>query len=69
MFDLDDHILAELAVKRMEVVVGRLRPIVLGIGPIEMMVVNKRAIKNDSVMWREGARNYIGRIRRRAAIR
>ena len=69
MFDLDDYVVVELAVKRMKIVVGGPGPIVLGIGPIEMMVVNKRAIKDDSVVRRKGACNHVGGIGRRAAIR
>src|SRR5271169_1592906 len=68
MFDLNDYVVLELAVERMKVVVGRFCPIVLGIGPIEMMVVYKRAIENDSVMRRKGARNHICGIGGRPAI-
>src|SRR5580704_17246123 len=52
----------------MKVVVCRARAIILGIGPIQMMVVNKRAIKNDSAMRRKGARNHIGGVGRRPAV-
>ena len=69
MLDLDDHVVVELAVERMEIVVRSLCAIVLGIRPIEMMVVNKRAIKNDSVVRRKCTRNHVGGIGRRAAIR
>src|SRR5580692_8449809 len=68
MFDLDDHVVVELAVERMEVVVRRACTIVFRISPIEMVVVDKRTIEDDAVMRRKGAGNYVGGIGRRPAI-
>ena len=69
MFDLDDHIVVKLAVERMKNVVGGARAIVFRIAPIEVMVIDKCAIKNDSAMRHKGARDHIGGIGRRAVIR
>src|SRR5580700_7217686 len=68
MFDLDDYVVVELAVKRMEVVVGGFGAIILRVAPIEMMVVDKRAIKNDSAMRRKRACNHFGGVGGRASI-
>ena len=69
VFDLDDYVVVELAVERMKDVVGGARAIILGIAPIEMMVIDKGAVKNDSVMRGKSARNHIGGIGGRSAIR
>ena len=50
MFDLDDDIVFELSVERMKIVVGGFGAVVFGIPPVEMMVVDERAIENDAVM-------------------
>src|SRR5580704_11275408 len=68
MFDLDDYVVVEFSVERMEVVVRGTRAIVFRIAPVEMVVVDKRTIKDDAVMRRKGAGNYVGGIGRRPAI-
>ena len=68
MLDLDDDVVFELAVERMKIVVGSLGAVVLGIAPVEMMVVNERAIENDTVMRFECTGDDVGGVGGRAAI-
>src|SRR3984893_13039982 len=68
VFDLDDYVVIELAVERMEVVGGRFGAIILGVPPIEMMVVDKGAIENDAAVRSERASDHIGGVRRRAMV-
>src|SRR5262245_27487338 len=68
MLDLDDDVVLELAVERMEVVVGSFCPIVLEVVPVEMMVVNESAVENDSVMRFECARDDVGGVSRCAMV-
>src|SRR5580693_5379394 len=68
MLDLDDHVVVELAVERMKVVIRCARTVIPGIGPIEMMVVNKRAIKNDSAMRRKRVCYHVRSIRRCSTV-
>ena len=46
IFDLDDYVVVELAIERMEIVVGGLGAVVLQVGPVEMMVVDEGAIEH-----------------------
>ena len=62
VLDLDDDVVVELAVERMEIVIGGLGAVVLGVAPIEMMVVDKRAIENDSAVRLESARDDVGGV-------
>src|SRR5256885_5878464 len=68
MLDLDDDVVFELAVERMKIVVGSFGAVVLGIAPVEMMVVDESAIKHDAVMRLEGAGDDVGGVAGRAAI-
>src|SRR6185369_5744103 len=62
VFDLDDDVVIEFSVERMKNVIGRTRAVVLGISPIEMMVVNKCTVKKNSSVWFQCARNTIRSI-------
>src|SRR6267142_2586548 len=68
MFDLNNYVVVELAIERMEYIVCSFRAVALRILPVEVMVVYKRAIKNDSTVGFERACNHIGGVRRRPAV-
>ncbi len=59
VLDLDNDVVVELAVEGMEIVVGGPGTVILGVAPIEMMVVDKRAIENDPAVRMESARDHI----------
>ncbi len=61
VFDLERRCL-RIPVQRVKVIVGGSGAVVLGIAPVDMMVVNKTAIHYHSVMRLQGARNYVGRV-------
>ena len=50
VLDLDDDVVVELAIERVEIIVSGFGAVVLGIAPVEMMVVDKGAIENDAAM-------------------
>ena len=50
VLDLDDDVVVELAVERMEVVVGGAGAVVLGIAPVEVVVVDEGAIEDDAAV-------------------
>src|SRR5712691_3815646 len=68
MFDLNDDVFVELAIEGMENIVRSFRAVTLRILPVEVMVVHKRAIENDSTVGFEGACNHIGGVRRCPAV-
>ena len=47
VLDLDDGIVVEGAIERMEIIIGRFRPIVFQVAPIEVMVVDESAVEDD----------------------
>src|SRR6266852_7202824 len=68
MFNLNNNVVIEFAIERMEYVVGSSRAICLGILPVEVMVVHKCPVKNDSAVGLERACNDVGGVRRRPAV-
>src|SRR5689334_17153752 len=68
VFNLDDHIIFKPSIQRMKYVKSGAGAIILPIGPVQVMVVDKRAIENDSAVGLECARDNVGSINRRAAI-
>ncbi len=62
MFDLNDDVVFEFSVKRMEIIVGGFGAIVFEIAPVEMMVVNECAIEDDTVVRFERASDDIGGV-------
>ena len=50
VLDLDDDVVVELAVERMEIVVSGSGAIVFGIAPVEMMVVDEGAIEEEAAV-------------------
>src|SRR5258708_19369725 len=65
---LNDDIVVEFAIERMECIVCSFRPVALGILPVAMMVIHKRSIENDATMGFERARNHIGSIYTRPPV-
>ena len=68
VFDLHDHVVVELAVERLEVVVGGAAAVVLRIGPIGVMVVDEAAIEEQAAVRLQGARQQIGGVGVRSAV-
>src|ERR1035438_41311 len=68
VFDLNDDVVCELPVERMENIVGRLGEIVLLVAPVEMMVVDKAAVEQQSAVGVERAGNYVGGVGWGAAV-
>src|SRR5882762_1538777 len=68
MLDLNDDVVVELAIEGMENIVRSLRAVTLRILPVEVMVVYKRPVENDSTVGFERACNHIGGVRRRPAV-
>src|SRR5215468_3601772 len=62
MLYLKDDVLCKLAIERMKDVVGRLGPVVLGLSPVEMVVVYEGAIENDAAVPGQCPGNDIGGI-------
>src|ERR1700690_1158905 len=69
ILDLQNDVCVELPVEFVEIVVGRAGSVVFQIAPIEMMVVDKPAIKKQTAVWFECASNKVRAIRVRSAIR
>ena len=68
VLDLHDYVVVELAVERMKIVVRRFGAIVLQVAPVEMMVVDERAVKNHAAMRLERAGDHIGRVGMSASV-
>src|SRR6266404_8897899 len=68
MFDLDNHIGFELPVEGMKDVICGPSAIVLGVAPIEMMVIDKGAIKKETVVRCEGTSDSVSRVGGGAAV-
>src|SRR6267142_5593705 len=68
MFDLDDHVGFELAVEGMKDVVCGSGAIIFRVAPIEMMVIDKGAIKKETVVRRQGTSDSVSRVGRGAAV-
>src|SRR5689334_19154414 len=68
MLDLNDDVVIKLAVQWMENVVRGARTIRFCITPVQMMVVNKLAIKQTPAVRRERPRNCVRRIRWSSAV-
>src|SRR6266705_7176592 len=62
MLDLDDDVVFELAVERMKIVVGGFGAVVLGIAPVEVMIVDESAIKHDAVVRLQSACDDVGGV-------
>ena len=69
MLDLDDDVVVELPVERMKIVVRGLARSFFEIAPVEMMVVDERAIENDAAVRLESVRDDVARVGRRTMIR
>ncbi len=67
-FDLHDHVRGELAVERMEDVVGGARAVGLGVVAVEVVVVDKGAIKHHAAVRRERVGQQVGGVGGGAAI-
>src|SRR5437660_355316 len=67
-FDLNDYVVVELAVERMEYIVCGSSAVTLGILPVEVMVVDKRPVKKNAAVRSKRACNHIGGICRRPAV-
>ncbi len=64
ILDLNDDVVLELPIQRMKNVVGSPRAIILGIAPVQMMVINKSAVEQHAAMRMDRAGNYVGSIGR-----
>ena len=65
---LNDDVRLELAVEGTEVIVARAGAIGFEVVPVQMVVVDEAAIKNDAVMRLQGSRKHVGSLRRGASI-
>src|SRR5216684_65502 len=68
MFDLDDDVVFELAIERMEIVVGGFSAVIFGVAPVEIMIVDESTIKHDAMMRLERAGDDVGGVGGCAAI-
>src|SRR5579871_2945955 len=68
VLDLNNDVLFELSIERMEIIVGGFGAIVARVAPIEMMVVDEGAVKDDAVVRLQGASNDVGGVDRCPAI-
>src|SRR6267154_3746772 len=68
MFDLDDHVGLELAVERMKDVICGSGAIIFWVVPIEMMVIDKGAIKKETVVRCQGTSDSVSRVGGGAAV-
>src|ERR1035441_3966575 len=50
VFDLHDDVVVELAVEGLEVVVGRAAAVVLGVGPVGVVVVDEATVKKQTAV-------------------
>ena len=65
---MNDYVVLELAVERVEIVVSRCGAVVLQVAPVEVVVVDEGAVKNDSAVRLEGAGDYVGSVRVSASV-
>ena len=68
VFDLDDDVVVELAVERLEVVVGGAAAVVLRIVPIHVVVVDEAAVEEQAAVGLQGARHHVGGVGVGAAV-
>ena len=68
VLDLDDDVGVELAVERLEIVVGGAGAVVLQIAPVHVVVVDEAAVEEQAAVRREGARDHVGGVGVRAAV-
>ena len=68
VFDLDDDVVIEFSVQWKKNVVRRASPVILGIAPVQVMVVHERPIEKQSAVWTKRTSNHIGCVGRRPAI-
>src|SRR5262249_31978874 len=69
VLDLDDHVVIELAIQRMEYIVSGACAIRLWIAPVQMMVVDEGTVENDATVRSKRPCQNIRRIRGRSSIR
>ncbi len=62
MFDLDDHIGFELPVEGMKDVICGSGAIIFWVAPIEMMVIDKGAIKKETVVRCQGTSDSVSSV-------
>src|SRR5689334_1107453 len=60
VLDLDDDVVVKFSIERMEDVVGSPGAVIFWIAPIQMMVINKSPVKEDTAMRLERASNHVG---------
>src|SRR6266849_4926702 len=68
IFDLDDYIAFEGSIERMKDVVCGSGSIILGVAPIEMMVIDKRPIKKESAVRSESTSEHVGCVGGSSAV-
>src|SRR5258707_10948290 len=68
MFDLDDHVGFELPVEGMKDVICGSGAIIFWVAPIEMMVIDKGAIKKETVVRCQGTSNSVSSVGGGAAV-
>ena len=59
---MHDGVVVELAVERMEIVIRCLGTIIFQVAPVQVVVVDEGAIKHDSPMRLERARDHVSRV-------
>src|SRR5216683_3771048 len=62
IFNLNDDVIRKFAVEWMKNVVGSFGPIIRGIAPIKMVVIDKRPVENDPAVRCKGVRDRVGRL-------
>jgi hypothetical protein len=68
VLDLDDDVVVEFAVELLEIVISRAGPIVLGVAPVHVVVVDKAAVKEKTAVRLERASHRVGGIRVRSSV-
>src|SRR5260370_23500256 len=68
VFDLNDDVVLDLAIERLEYVVCSSRAVALGILPIKVMVVDERPVENNAAVGFERACDSVGGVRRRPPV-
>src|SRR5260370_21033798 len=68
VLDLDHDIIVEFPIEVVEIVVCGARSTVLGIAPVDVMVVNEASIEDKTAVRLQRASNYIRRIRVRSTV-
>src|SRR5579863_3200639 len=69
VFNLHNDIVIKLAIQRMKNVIRCFRAIVLQVGPIQMVVIDKCTVEDDPMGRIECARDDVGRISGSAAVK